>query len=87
MDLQTTFVILGICLALLAVITTVVGMRVESFPSRGTLAGLLVLGVLLVAGTTTFAVRLAQQEQEEREHGEIAEGEEASVPVVVPARF
>ena len=87
MDLQTTFVILGICLALLAVVTTVVGMRVESFPSRRTLTGLLVLGVFLVAGTTTFAVRLAQHEQEEREHGEIAEGEEASVPVVVPARF
>lgn len=87
MDLQTTFVIFGLCLASLAVIVTLVGMRTESFPSRGTLAGLLVLGIFLVAGTTTFAVKLAQHEQEQREQGEIAGGEEASVPVVIPARF
>jgi len=88
MDLQTTFIIFGICLALLAVLTTLVGMRTPNFPSKRALAGLLVLGVFLVAGTTTFAVKLAQHEQQQREKGELAGGEEASVqPVVVPARF
>jgi len=87
MDLQTTFIIFGVSLALLAVLTTLVGMRVESFPSRGVLAGLLILGVFLVVGTTTFAVKLAQHEQHEREEGELAGGEEASVaPVVIPPR-
>ncbi|MGK2933332.1 MAG: hypothetical protein ACSLFD_11330 [Solirubrobacterales bacterium] len=86
MEIQTVLMIFGFGLAALAVIVTIVGMRSESFPSRGALFGILGFAVLMVAGTTTYAVKEAQHEQHEREHGEIAEGEEASVPVVVPAR-
>lgn len=88
MDVKNIFLVFGLCLAALAVIVTVVGLRKENFPSRGTLGGLLVLAVFLVAGTTTYAVKLAKHEQEEREHGEHPTGEEASVsPIVIPARF
>lgn len=88
MDLQTTFVVLGLCLAILAILTCLFGMRTKDFPSRNAMVGLLVLGVLLVAGTATYAVKLAQHEQELRDQGEIAPGEEASVPpVVIPARL
>ncbi len=88
MDAKTAFLAFGLCLAALAVIVTIVGMRKESFPSRNALGGLLIVGVFLVVGTAYTGVKLAQHEQEEREHGELAEGEEASVsPVVVPVRL
>ncbi|MBK5233170.1 MAG: hypothetical protein JJE13_09345 [Thermoleophilia bacterium] len=88
MDLQTTFIVFGLCLAALAVLTCLVGLRSKDFPNRNTMVGLLVLGVLLVAGTATYAVKLSVEEQHQREEGELATGEEASVtPVVVPARF
>lgn len=87
MDAKTAFLAFGLCLAALAVVVTFIGMRKESFPSRNALLGLIVLALFLVGGTATFAVKLAQHEQEEREHGELAEGEEASVtPVVIPSR-
>jgi hypothetical protein len=89
MDVKNAFLFFGLCLAALAVVVTFVGLRKENFPSRGTLAALLVVAVVLVVGTTTYAVKLAQHEQEEREHGDAhPEGEEASVsPVVVPNRI
>ncbi|MGK2955690.1 MAG: hypothetical protein ACSLFI_08495 [Solirubrobacterales bacterium] len=88
MDVKNAFLAFGLCLAALAVIVTVIGMRKENFPGRGVMSGLLVLAVFLVGGTAFYAVKLAQHEQEEREHGEHPVGEEASVsPVVIPARF
>lgn len=89
MDFQTAFLAFGLCLAALAVVTTFIGMRKENFPSRKALIGLLLLAVFLVAGTTTFAVKLAVEEQQQRAEGDAhPTGEEASVPpVVVPARF
>ena len=86
MDVKTLFLVFGLTLAALAVVVTFVGMRKSDFPSRGVMAGLLVFGVFLVVGTTFYAVKLAQHEQHEREEGELAGGEEASVPVVIPPR-
>ncbi|MBK5111611.1 MAG: hypothetical protein JJE10_09705 [Thermoleophilia bacterium] len=97
MEIKTVFLIFGIVLAVTAVVVSFVGLRVKSFPSRGALIGMLVFAVALVIGTTTFAVKLSVQEQEEREHGETdipgeeaspATGEEASAtPLKIPARY
>jgi hypothetical protein len=96
MEIKTVFLIFGIVLAVTAVVTSFVGLRYKDFPSRGALIGMIVFALVLVAGTTTFAVKLSIQEQEEREHGETAiPGEESSVgpqessvaPLKIPARF
>lgn len=88
MEIKTVFLIFGISLAVFAVVVSFIGLRVKSFPNRGALIGLIAIGALLVAGTTTFAVKLSIEEAEEREHGDQhIVGEEASVsPVVIPAR-
>ncbi|MCB0827551.1 MAG: hypothetical protein KDB62_01915 [Solirubrobacterales bacterium] len=96
MEVKTVFMIFGIVLAVTAVVVSFAGLRYKDFPSRGALIGMIVFSVVLVAGTTTFAVKLSVQEQEEREHGEShIPGEETSVgpqesavaPLAVPARF
>lgn len=80
MEIKTVFLIFGIALACTAVVVSFVGLRFKDFPSRGGLIGLLAFGILLVAGTTTYAVKLSVHEQEQREHGEKnIPGEETSV--------
>lgn len=87
MEIKNLFLFFGIGLAAIAVIVSFVGLRSKNFPSRGALIGLIVLGVVFVAGTAVFGVKLQIEEAEEREHGdEHIIGEEASVsPVVIPA--
>ena len=89
MDIKNTFLFFGIGLAVIAVVVSFVGLRSKNFPSRGAMIGLILLGVVFVAGTAIFGVKLQIEEAEEREHGdEHIIGEEASVsPVVIPARI
>jgi hypothetical protein len=88
MLVKNLFIAFGLCLAALAVIVTVIGMRKEDFPSRKAMIGLIAVGVFLVVGTATYAVRLSVLEAEEREEhkGKEAVGEEASIsPVRIPS--
>ncbi|MGA7436048.1 MAG: hypothetical protein WBW44_10590 [Solirubrobacterales bacterium] len=89
MDVKTLFLIFGIGLAVLAVVVSFFGLRVKDFPSRRAMIGLLVVGLVLVAGTATYGVKLQIEEAEEREHGdEHIIGEEASTqPIVIPANL
>ena len=65
MAYSTIFYILGGCLAALAVITTVVGLRSEKFPGR--YAPLVALFfIALIGATTTYAVLNGQDEEEAR---------------------
>jgi hypothetical protein len=66
MDYETLFYVLGVTLAVSAVVFTVVGLRVERFPGRA--APLVFLWfALLVGSTTTFAVLHSKDEEEHRE--------------------
>ena len=65
----TLFYVLGAGLAALAVLTSFIGLRVSRFPgSKGAMAAIVAAFVLIVAGTTTFAVR--HSKDEERHHEE-----------------
>ena len=77
MEIKTVFLIFGISLACFAVIVSFIGLRSKNFPSRGALIGLLLLAVVLVGGTTTFAIKLSIEEQHEREEGHEGLGEES----------
>jgi plastocyanin len=63
----TAFYVLGICLATLALAVTAIGLRdSKAFSSKtAARAGILVF-VVLVVGTTTFAVRYSRNEQTDR---------------------
>ena len=89
MEIKDLFLFFGIGLAVIAVVVSFVGLRVKNFPSRGALIGLIAIGLVFVAGTGYYGVKLQIEEAEEREHGdEHIIGEEASVsPVVIPARI
>ncbi len=78
MDIKTVFLIFGIGLACFAVIISFIGLRAKNFPSKGALVGLLLLAVVLVGGTTTFAVKLSVEEAHEREEGEHVTGDETT---------
>jgi hypothetical protein len=87
MEIKDLFLFFGIGLALIAVVVSIVGLRAKNFPSRNAMIVLMLLGVVFVAGTAYYGVKLQIEEAEEREHGdEHIIGEEASVnPVVIPA--
>lgn len=87
MEIKDLFLFFGIGLALIAVVVSIIGLRSKNFPSRNAMIGLMLLGVVFVAGTAYYGVKLQIEEAEEREHGdEHIIGEEASVnPVVIPA--
>ena len=75
MSAETTFYILGIALAVTAVITSFIGLRFQAFPpSRAALVAGVGIFVLLVGGAATFAWVNADDEQEVRDE-EIAAGE------------
>jgi len=84
MSNETLFYICGIALAVSAVLTSFAGLRVNSFP--GKLGPLVALWfVLLVAGSATFAVLHAQDEEKAKaaelaKANEEVEEEEADVP-------
>jgi len=78
MDIKTVFLIFGISLACFAVIVSFIGLRSKNFPSKGALIGLLLLGAVLVGGTTTFAVKLSIEEAHEREEGKHPTGDEST---------
>lgn len=64
---STIFYVLGACLAALAVLTSLVGVRVSRFPpSRAVMVATIAIFVVLVGGTTTFAVLNGQDEEESR---------------------
>jgi mono/diheme cytochrome c family protein len=72
---ETAFYIIGIALAITAVITSFIGLRFQTFPpSRAALVAGVGVFVLLVGGATTFAWVNAEDEQEIRDE-EIAAGE------------
>jgi plastocyanin len=79
------FYVCGIALAVSAVLASVIGLRVKSFPGR--FAPLVALWfIALVGASTTFAVLHAQDEQKAKaaelsEAGEEAEEEEAGTPI------
>ncbi len=80
MEIKTLFLLFGLCLAAMAVIVTLVGMRKADFPDRKTMLGLLGIAVVLVVGTGYFAVELSVEEAHERdEKAKEVIGEEASV--------
>lgn len=61
------FYVLGISLVTFAMLTSLVGVRVSRFPASGAvMATTIAIFVALVAGTTTFAVLQAQDEQKAR---------------------
>jgi plastocyanin len=75
---ETLFYVLGVTLVVAALIVSAVGLRFESFPkSRAVMLAVIGVFVALVAGTTTFAVLNAQDEQAKSE-AEQAESTEAS---------
>lgn len=78
MDTKTVFLIFGIGLACFAVIVSFVGLRAKNFPNKGALVGLILFGMVLVAGTATYAVKLSVHEAHEREEGEHPSGEEST---------
>jgi plastocyanin len=81
---EVLFFVLGGCLAALAVITSLIGLRSQRFPaSTGEMVGVIVVFAALVIGATTFAVRHAADEQEARA-AESAEAEEAQGGVTSP---
>lgn len=60
----TLFFVLGVGLAVFAVLTSLVGLRVSRFPaSRGVMVAMIAIFAALVGATTTFAVLHAQDEQ------------------------
>ena len=73
MDNETLFYAFGIALAISAVLASFAGLRIKSFPGK---LGLLVViwFVVLVGGSSVFAVRHAEDEQ----HHKQAELSEAS---------
>jgi len=80
MLVKNLFLFFGIALALIAVVTSIVGLRREDFPNRKALIGVVALTALFVVGTATFAVELSIEEAKEREeHKKDVIGEEASV--------
>ncbi len=87
MEIKTIFLIFGIAAAVYAVVITFVGLRANNFPSsRGALAGLIALGVVLVVGTGVYAVKLSTLEAHEREAGQQVIGDEASTaPIRIPS--
>jgi mono/diheme cytochrome c family protein len=77
---DTAFYIIGIVLVVLALVVSFVGLRFKNFPTSGpALAGVIAVFVILVGGTTTFAWRNAEDEQQHREE----EGE--TPPAVEPS--
>ena len=83
MDTETTFYVLGGVLIVLALVISYIGVRgKDKFPpSRGAMvAGLAVVGAVVVC-TAGFAVALAREEAEHREHEEAAEESEAAEEV------
>lgn len=75
MSAETAFYIIGIALAVTAVLVSFMGLRFEKFPpSRGVLLAGVTVFVVLVGAATTFAWINAEDEQEVRDE-EIAAGE------------
>jgi plastocyanin len=67
----TLFYVFGITLVVSAVLVALAGLRFEDFPpNRGVLAGVVVYFVALVAGTMTFAVLHAADDQHARQASE-----------------
>jgi plastocyanin len=63
----TAFYVLGICLAILALTITAIGLRdSNAFSSNAVARGGILLFVVLVIGTTVFAVRYSKDEQTDR---------------------
>lgn len=61
------FYYLGVALAVLAVAVSFLGLRAHDFPgARAAMLGTLAVFLVLVIGTTTYAVVLARHEQEHR---------------------
>jgi plastocyanin len=82
MDNATVFYVVGIVLAVSAVIVTFLGLRLEKFPGRAAPVVFLWF-VILIGGVATFGVLNGKDEQEARaseleKAGEEAEEEEAS---------
>jgi plastocyanin len=80
----TAFYVLGICLATLALAVTAIGLRDSKAFSSNTAAraGILVF-VVLVIGTVTFAVRYSRNEQTDR-RAKLAAEEKQQGPTPVP---
>ena len=75
MSAEDVFYVVGITLAVTAVVVSFIGLRFDKFPgSRGAFALTLVGFIVLVGGATTFAWVNAEDEQEVRD-AEIAAGE------------
>jgi mono/diheme cytochrome c family protein len=88
LDAKTIFYIVGGVLAVVAVITSFVGIRDKEFPPPGPL-GRVILAVfaVLVAGSAAYAIASAREEQRERrEHlAEAREQAEGGAPAEEPA--
>jgi mono/diheme cytochrome c family protein len=83
MSAETAFYVIGIALAVAAVLLSFVGLRFEKFPpNRGVLLAGVTVFIVLVGGATTFAWINAEDEQEHHNE-EIAAGEVPSPAEVV----
>jgi len=67
MENETLFYICGGVLAVSAVLTTFLGLKLEKFPSRA-LPLIVVWFAVFVVGASTFAVRYSEEHQEHIEH-------------------
>jgi mono/diheme cytochrome c family protein len=81
---DTAFYIIGIALVAMALVVSFVGLRYKQFPTSGAvLGGVIAIFVLMVGGTTVFAWRNAEDEQQTRkEEGETPPAVEPSGEVV-----
>ena len=83
---STLFYVLGGCLAVLAVLASLVGVRVSRFPaSRAVMVATIAIFVALVGGTITFAVLNGQDEEEARATELEKAGEEVEAAEENPA--
>jgi plastocyanin len=75
MSVETTFYVLGGALVVLALVVSYIGVRGKgSFPSsRGAMVGGLAVVAVVVIGTASFAVALAREEKEHRDHEQAEE--------------
>jgi plastocyanin len=74
---ETLFYVCGIALVVTALVVSFIGLRVRSFPAGPLLGATVAVFALLVGATTTFAVRLSQDEAAHREAEQAAEVAEA----------
>lgn len=66
MSIDTVFYIVGSLVAVLALVVSFAGLKLQGFPSRGALGGIVALFAVLIVATSGLAVAVARHEQDQR---------------------